>query len=82
MEEDDMTLPGERVVASFADLKSPALRDMLSPTPCIPAVPRAQPKITRTQRTSFTTLVTDSDWQIYYVSLFSELKLCARKSGA
>ncbi|EKM60483.1 uncharacterized protein PHACADRAFT_23796 [Phanerochaete carnosa HHB-10118-sp] len=63
-EEDDMTLPGEWVAASFADLKLPALCDMLSPMSCMPAAPCTQPKASHMQRTPSAIVVADSDWQM------------------
>jgi hypothetical protein len=63
-EEGDTTLPGEWLAASFADLQSPALRDVLSPTPCMPAVPRTQPKPSQPLNTPSTRKLTDSDWCI------------------
>lgn len=60
-EEGDTTLPGEWLAASFADLQSPALHDVLRPSPCMSAVPRTQSRPSQPLKTLSTRKLTDSD---------------------
>ncbi|GJE88416.1 hypothetical protein PsYK624_044990 [Phanerochaete sordida] len=61
---DTADLQGEWTAASYADLRSQALRDVLSPESCLPAPTRTQPKAPQTKKAPRTTVVTDADWII------------------